>query len=320
MAERQTLRGTRIGTPGPEPAKPRVPDTAQPSVHLAGPGPQPKLSTRIADHLRDRILSGDLQPGSRLPAESELALEMGVSRTAVRDAIRALASLGLVTVRQGHGISVAPPSDAAFAEALTLMLVRSDLTVGDLIVARTQIEAEICSAAADRATDAQIDRLADATDVFRAAVKRRRWGEVELAHTDAHLSLLAATGYPAFELMLRPMEQILMLSSRPPQRTNARLWEVSSHTAIVDAARARDRAALREAILAHYRVMDTVEYEAQRTTLVREAPGVREFLAQMLYTTRAPVLSELVSGAAAAGFGRPAGALPRAQPRRVRSR
>lgn len=275
-----------------------------PVAPLIGPGPQPKLSTRIADHLRDRILSGDLQAGSRLPAESELALEMGVSRTAVRDAIRVLASLGLVTVRQGHGISVAPPSDAAFAEALTIMLVRSDLTVGDLIVARTQIEAEICSAAAERATDAQLERLATATDVFKSAVARRAWDEVELAHTDAHISLLEATGIPAFELMLRPMEQILMLSSRPPRPTEPRLWEVEAHTAIVNAARAHDRTALRDAILDHYRVMDTDEYSAQRRTLVREAPGVREFLAQMLYTTAEPVLSELVVEAAAASSAR----------------
>jgi GntR family transcriptional repressor for pyruvate dehydrogenase complex len=272
-------------------------------MRIAGPGPRPKLSARIADHLRDRILGGDLPAGSRLPAESELAAEMGVSRTAVRDGIRVLASLGLVTVRQGHGISVAPPSDAAFAEALTLMLVRSDLTVGDLIVARTEIEAEICSAAAERASEAQLDRLALAADEFREAVGKRSWSDVELAHTEAHLSLLAATGSPAFELMLRPMEQILMLSSRPPQPTNARLWDVGAHTAIVEAARSRSRAALREAVLAHYAVMETDEYRAQRHTLVREAPGIREFLAQMLYTTNAPVLSELVSDAAAEAAG-----------------
>ena len=258
-------------------------------------GPVAKLSTQIADRLREQILSGELPPDSRLPAESDLAQELGVSRTAVREAMKILAGLGLVTVRQGHGISVLPPSDDAFAEALTLMLVRSDLTVGDLILARSQIEIEIYSAAADRASNRQLDALAAAVDVFRSAVEDHNWSEAEIAHTNAHLALLAAADLRAFDLLLRPMEQVILLSSRPPE-ASARLWEVDAHAAIVDAARTRDRAVLREVIAAHYRVMETDDYRAQRASLVRDAPGVRELLVQMLYGGRTPPLTQLMSG------------------------
>ena len=266
-------------------------------------GPLPNLSTVIADQLREQILSGELAPNSRLPAESDLALDLGVSRTAVREAVRTLASLGLLSVRQGHGISVSPPSDAAFAEALTLMLVRSDLTVGDLVAARAQIEIDLYSAAAEQATDAQLERLSTAVDVFRTAVGEHRWSDAEVAHTEVHLSLLAAVGIRAFDLLLRPMEQVILLSSRPPDQA-ARLWEVDVHAAIVAAARTRDREALRAAITAHYQVMETDEYRAQRNTLVREAPGVREFLVQVLYKGQTPALSQLVAGTSSALAGR----------------
>ena len=254
----------------------------------AGPDREPrprKVSAQIAERLQEQILSGELPPETRLPAESDLAAELGVSRTAVRDAMRTLATQGLITVRHGHGMAVAKPSDASFAAALTLMLVRSDLTVGDLVEARAEIEIEIISAAAERRTDEDITRLASAVELFEAAVKDLRWSEAALRHADVHLALLAATRYPALDIVLRPMEQIVLLSSHPPNdKDPARLWEVGAHTSILDAVRSGSRADLRGALQAHYQVMNPEEYRAQRAGLVRESPALRELLSEILHT------------------------------------
>jgi GntR family transcriptional regulator, transcriptional repressor for pyruvate dehydrogenase complex len=260
--------------------------TAHRAAGLAEPDHVPrrrKVSSRIAEQLQRQILSGELPPETRLPAESDLATELGVSRTAVRDAMRTLATRGLITVRHGHGMAVAKPSDASFAEALILMLVRSELTVGDLIEARAQIEIEIFPAAAERCTAEDIDLLASALRRFQEAVEARNWNETALCHADVHLALLAATRYPALDIMLRPMAQILLLSSHPPRRRDAaRLWEVEAHTAILDALRSRSRPRLRRAMQAHYEVMNPGEYRAQRAGLVRDSPAVRDLLSEVM--------------------------------------
>jgi DNA-binding FadR family transcriptional regulator len=240
------------------------------------------LSQRIADHLQQQILSGELTPQTRLPAETELAGQLGVSRTAVRDAMRTLAMRGLVTVRHGHGTAVATPSDAAFTEAMVLLLLRSDLTVGDLIAARAQVDIEIGSSAAERRTTKNCEHLASCIAKFRDAISDQRWRDAELQHVRVHLALLAATQYPALDILLRPMQQVILLSSHPPHADDAHYWELDAHAAILEQLRVGDRQALRSSLLAHYQAMADEEYEIQRAGLVRDSPAMHSLLAAVL--------------------------------------
>ena len=72
-----------------------------------------RLHEDVFEQLRDAILDGRFATGTKLPPERELALEFGVNRTSVREAIKVLESLGLVVVRQGDGASVRPLVDAS---------------------------------------------------------------------------------------------------------------------------------------------------------------------------------------------------------------
>jgi len=73
-----------------------------------------RLHEEVAEQLRDAILDGQFQPGSKLPPERELAQQFRVNRTSVREAIKVLEGLGLVSVRQGDGATVQPLTDASF--------------------------------------------------------------------------------------------------------------------------------------------------------------------------------------------------------------
>src|SRR4051812_25741517 len=68
----------------------------------------PRLSDRVADALRKRILGGALAISDQLPSENAMAAEFGVSRAVVREAVSRLKSEGLLYARQGKGIFVAP--------------------------------------------------------------------------------------------------------------------------------------------------------------------------------------------------------------------
>jgi len=72
-----------------------------------------RLHEDVAEQLRDAILDGRFAAGTKLPPERELALEFDVNRTSVREAIKVLEGLGLVTVRQGDGATVRPLVDAS---------------------------------------------------------------------------------------------------------------------------------------------------------------------------------------------------------------
>src|SRR5512143_3600157 len=73
-----------------------------------------RLHEDVAEQVRDAILDGRFAPGTKLPPERELAAEFGVNRTSVREAIKVLEGLGLVSVRQGDGATVLRLIDASF--------------------------------------------------------------------------------------------------------------------------------------------------------------------------------------------------------------
>lgn len=78
------------------------------------PGRRSSLPAEIATTLASRIHSGEVQPGSRLPSEPELARALGVSRNSVREAISVLREQGLIATRQGIGTFVLDPSQDAY--------------------------------------------------------------------------------------------------------------------------------------------------------------------------------------------------------------
>ena len=64
---------------------------------------RPKAHERVANILRDRIVTGELAAGDRLPPEDELTTQFGIARTTLREALRVLESQGLLLIRRGRG-------------------------------------------------------------------------------------------------------------------------------------------------------------------------------------------------------------------------
>jgi len=222
-------------------------------------------SDRVAAELERRILSGELATGTRLPTETELCEILGVSRSVVRDAIRSLVARGLVTVRQGHGMTVTEPSDASYSQALITLLVRSDLTMGDVVTARGTIETRLVPLAALNATEEDWERLEGSYEAFAAAVDDGAWDVARDRHVDFHVGLLRAIHQPALELLLKPLTEIILISGAPPRQTAKVDWEVETHRPILDAVRARDPARAEEAMAAHFAAAaDPERYEAFR--------------------------------------------------------
>ncbi|WP_306603393.1 GntR family transcriptional regulator [Azonexus sp.] len=122
----------------------------------------PRISDAVASTLERRILEGSLKPGDRLPPERELALEFGVSRPSLREAIQKLASKGMVQSRQGGGTYVTAVLEASFFDPWQEMMGSYPNLRDDILEFRRMLEGQAAEWAAERATDADLLRLEQA--------------------------------------------------------------------------------------------------------------------------------------------------------------
>lgn len=119
----------------------------------------PRLADVIARDLEQRVLEGSYRPGDRLPAERELAATLGVSRSSLREAIQKLVTRGLLQSRQGGGTYVTDRLEAGFSEPWEEMLQSHPAVGEDLLEFRHMLEASAAAWAAQRATEADRERL-----------------------------------------------------------------------------------------------------------------------------------------------------------------
>jgi GntR family transcriptional regulator, transcriptional repressor for pyruvate dehydrogenase complex len=243
------------------------------------------LSDGVADQIQQLILRGDLKTGDRLPTELELADALGVSRSVIRDAMRALSAKGLVAVRQGHGTVVALPTSGAYTDSMVALLMRADLTIGDVIAARATLEAELAPLVTERGTEEDWDAMQLYLDQFAAAVRDGDWEAAHEAHFQFHMVPYRALRLPALELILTPLQQSILLTSLPPTRpgdTRGDIeagWEIDIHPPILAAMRARDPTAAREAMKVHFAVFFTDAYNEFNSLPFRTAAELDQYYA-----------------------------------------
>ena len=103
----------------------------------------PRAFEHILGELEASISSGALAAGDRLPPERDLAARFGVSRTSVREAIRVLESMGIVSVRRGadHGVVLLQEPGNAFQPVLRLLVALRHVSLDDAIEFRVMVEA-----------------------------------------------------------------------------------------------------------------------------------------------------------------------------------
>lgn len=174
---------------------------ALPRFRSVRPG---RASTEVVDYVRAEVLNGRLAPGDRLPAERDLAQQMGVSRVTVRDAVRSLEAAGLVEVRVGaHGgpFITHPPLDV-LGESLGLHLRLQGTTFMELAEVRLALEVCAVRLACSRASSddiAQLHQLAQGTAWGMPAADSARQSMdfhvamVQAAHNTALEALFMAT-------------------------------------------------------------------------------------------------------------------------------
>ncbi len=212
-----------------------------------------RLYEQIVQQIEESILKGTLKEGDQLPAERELALQFGVSRTAVREAIKALHEKGLVDAYPGRGTFIANGNSNSMRQSLDRIL-KSGTSDGaaHLVEIREILEPEIAALAAGRASEQDLATMREAVSVMDNA--RHDADAFIEADLDFHLSLAEAAANP-FVLslidsivgLLREQRMRIFYVDGGPERGQVH------HKRILDAMERRDSRAAREAMQAHLR-------------------------------------------------------------------
>src|SRR5437868_10503787 len=126
-----------------------------------------RLYEQIVQQIEDSILKGVLKPGDQLPAERELALQFEVSRTAVREAVKALREKGLVEAYTGRGTFVTDSRSQGMRHSLDFMM-RTGQADGQLHLAemRAVVEPEIAALAAERIEEQHLSVMRESVAVM----------------------------------------------------------------------------------------------------------------------------------------------------------
>jgi len=154
-----------------------------------------RLYEQIVQQIEESILKGEFSEGSQLPAERDLAKQFGVSRTAVREAIKALQEKGLVDAFPGRGTFVTNGTSNSMRRSLD-RIIKSGEPDGwaYLVEVREILEPEIAALAALRATDQDLATMQEAIDVMDSAgPDSDAYIEADL---DFHLALAEAAANP----------------------------------------------------------------------------------------------------------------------------
>jgi len=207
------------------------------------------ISTQVARRLVEFILSGQVEPGTRMPSERALAEAFGVGRSAMREALKALSLIGLVEVKQGDGTYLRKADSALLPELIEWGLLLGEQRTLDLVEARQEIEVVIAGLAARRRTDADIAELAAILTKMELAASLTAFVEADVQF---HLRLAMAAGNSALRDIHSSVQALLRTwIARVVTASGDTLPSYSEHVPILDAVVRGDAPAAQLAMAAH---------------------------------------------------------------------
>jgi DNA-binding GntR family transcriptional regulator len=194
------------------------------------------LYQEVAELLRERIFSHELSPGSWID-ELKLAEEYGISRTPLREALKVLATEGLVTMKVRRGAYVTEVSDTDLSDVYHLLAL---------------LESDAASMVAQKATQIQMEELQDLHNQLEKSIgQRERFFEI---NETFHMRLLEIANNRWRDQMVADLRKVLKLNRHNSLLKSGRIEEsLAEHRAIMQALAARDADATAKRMQEHFR-------------------------------------------------------------------
>lgn len=194
-----------------------------------------RVSDLAVEQISQMLSSEQLKPGDSLPSERRLMELLGISRVAVREALRVLEMMGLVEVKPGKGIFVAQPDHSIFVPLERWLSVHQEALLEHFEV-RMLIEPNAAGFCARRASKAQIIAMKKMLEKFNQANQRKDLVGMIRADTQLHQLIAAATGNKTLNVLMGTLTGSLLEGWKASLRVEGRGDKtVVEHAAIVEA-------------------------------------------------------------------------------------
>jgi GntR family transcriptional repressor for pyruvate dehydrogenase complex len=213
-------------------------------------GNKERLVDRVVEEVKKLVINRKLLPGMMLPPERELADQIGVSRTVVREAVQVLTAMGLVESRQGIGTIIRQANGDQLSEQLNLMLQTKGFTLDNLHHVRSILEVEIADLAARQAAEEEISELNEIVERMEAQVG----DPIAYAESDAefHRCLAKISHNPLLVLLLDSISDILReVRLSVSKHPDIFLKALPDHRQILERVQERDSEGGRQAMRLH---------------------------------------------------------------------
>lgn len=222
---------------------------------------------KVFAFLRDMLLSGTIQPGERLLGERELCVQLGVSRPVLREALRALAMLGVVEIRQGAGTLVRRPDVSILGDFFAFAAAQHTSLLDDVMQARIAIECQAIRLACSRATLGDLDQLQAALRRISATITDPEAGG--LADHHFHETLVSSAKSDTLSTLYGAITSLLLRSHRDRRESMTgveagRAYLIDHHRLIFDALSAGEPRRADEVLREHFAIGD--EYRRRRAS------------------------------------------------------
>ena len=234
------------------------------------------ISSEITRRLLDYLISGRIKPGERLPSERQLADMLGVGRAHVRQAIKSLAVLGLVDVRQGDGTYLKRTDSPLLPLAIEWGLRLGAKQSQDLVEARSELEVVVAGLAAERRDGATLAEIRRHLATMQTTTDNDEFVRADVAF---HLEIARATSNQSLRQIMGSIRSLLEVwITRVAYAPGSRPATSAEHAAVYEAIERGDAPGARAAMVAHMagameRLRGTLAEPGQPATTVQDGPA-----------------------------------------------
>jgi GntR family transcriptional repressor for pyruvate dehydrogenase complex len=207
---------------------------------------------QIIEMFKESLIRGELRPGQRLPSETELSHQLGVGRSAVREAMKVLQAVGVVDIRHGDGTYIVEgTSDTMLSPLVFAVMMETDRNE-ELFELRRLIEIGYCELTAQKATDEDWATIEKAASALESYIESGGSDIEQFVQLDLHFhfTVLEATHNPLVIKIGKTVEELFFASIRKTyiSREENTRWAVESHRRIIQAMRDGNPQHIRQAI------------------------------------------------------------------------
>ena len=225
------------------------------------------LSTQTLHTMLGWIKTGSFKPGDKLPSQSELVDQIGVSRTGVREALQMMAVLNFIEIRPGLGcfVKAVSPDLVIHADVLSILLEKEAII--QVVEARKIVEAGTAALASERGTAEDFWKIEDVLTGIDRALQRN--DSVAELSAEFHVMVAAATHNAVLTKLVTSFHHLMsragqLLESRGGDVQEFKSHELQSHRLLYEIIKQRDPQRSREAMIEHIEETEAVILEAFR--------------------------------------------------------